>query len=370
MPSAKIVTRQTFLRGAVLGAGATGIAAAFPAPAISQNRRELRMASGWARNFPGFGTAVDRLAKRISDMTDGRITVKVFAAGELVPAFEIFDAVSNGVADMYHGVEFWWQGKSPAFNFYTTTPFGLTPTEMKTWIYYGGGQPLWDELAAPYKVKPFLAGNPGVQMGGWFRREIKSLADFRGVKMRMGGFGGEVLRRVGASAVLLAGGDIFPALQAGTIDATEWVGPWNDTAMGFYRVAKFYYAPGWHEPSSNCSVGINLDVWNGLSAGDREIIRNACYVENDIMECEFKFNDTVALDLLVRQHGVQLRVFSDDVLTALGQASRAVVAESAQKDALTKRVHDSYMDFHAKARRVTDYSDQAFVRARALVFES
>ncbi|WP_296526233.1 TRAP transporter substrate-binding protein [Rhodoplanes sp.] len=363
-----LLTRKRLLASA---AAAVGLAAAGPAaPAIAQNRRELRLASGWARNFPGFGTAVERLAKRISDMTDGRITVRVFAAGELVPAFEIYDAVANGVADMYHGVEFWWQGKSPAFNFYTTTPFGLTPTEIKTWVEFGGGQALWDELAAQYGVKSFLVGNPGVQAGGWFRREISSLDDFRGVKMRMGGFGGEVLRRVGASAVLLPGGDIFPALQSGTIDATEWVGPWNDLAMGFYRVAKFYYAPGWHEPSSNCSAGIGLKVWSTLSASDREIIKTACHAENDVMESEFKFNDTIALDKLVREHGVQLRVFSDDVLRALGRASREVVAEAGQKDPLTRRVHDSYMGFHERVRRVTEASDLAYLRARSLAYEA
>lgn len=358
------LTRSQFLKSAVIGT-----AAAIATPAIAQNRRQLRLASGWARNFPGFGTAVDRFAKRVSDMTDGRITVRVFAAGELVPAFEIFDAVSNGTADMYHGVEFWWQGKSPAFNFFTTTPFGLNPTEMKTWIYFGGGQQLWDELAAQYKVKPFLIGNPGVQMAGWFRREIKSLEDFRGLKMRMGGFGGEVLRRVGANAVLLAGGDIFPALQTGTIDATEWVGPWNDMAMGFYRVAKFYYAPGWHEPSSNVSAGINLDVWNSLSSGDKEIIRQACHAENDLMECEFKFNDAIALDQLVNQHAVQLRVLSDDVLRALGRASREVVAESSQRDPLTRRVYESYSVFLERARRVTTSSDHAYERARSLAYD-
>jgi TRAP-type mannitol/chloroaromatic compound transport system substrate-binding protein len=359
------VTRSEFIKATTIGA-----AVALATPAIAQNRRQLRLASGWARNFPGFGTAVDRFAKRVADATEGRITIRVFAAGELVPPFEIFDAVANGTADMYHGVEFWWQSKSPAFNFFTTTPFGLTPTEMKTWIYYGGGQPLWDELSAQYKVKPFLIGNPGVQMAGWFRREINSLEDLRGVKMRMGGFGGEVLRRVGASAVLLAGGDIFPALQTGTIDATEWVGPWNDMAMGFYRVAKFYYAPGWHEPSSNVSAGINLDVWNSLSAGDKEILRNACYAENDLMECEFKFNDAMALDQLVNQHGVQLRTLSDDVLKALGKASRDVVAESAQRDPLTRRVYDSYTGFLNRIRRVTASSDFAYAHARTLAYES
>jgi TRAP-type mannitol/chloroaromatic compound transport system substrate-binding protein len=345
------LTRSQFLKTAAIGT-----AVAIASPAIAQNRRQLRLASGWARNFPGFGTSVDRFAKRVSDMTDGRITIRVFAAGELVPPFEIFDAVSNGTADMYNGVEFWWQGKSPAFNFFTTTPFGLTPTEMKTWIYFGGGQQLWDELAAPYKVKPFLVGNPGVQMAGWFRREINSLEDFRGIKMRMGGFGGEVLRRVGANAVLLAGGDIFPALQTGTIDATEWVGPWNDMAMGFYRVAKFYYAPGWHEPSSNVSAGINLDVWNSFSPSDKEVLRQACHAENDLMECEFKFNDTIALDQLVNQHGVQLRTLSDDVLKA--------------RDALTKRIYESYNGFLDRARRVTASSDFAYIRARALAYES
>jgi TRAP-type mannitol/chloroaromatic compound transport system substrate-binding protein len=359
------MTRKQFLKSAAIAAPAL-----VATPAIAQNRRQLRLASGWARSFPGFGTAVDRFAKRISDMTDGRITLRVFAAGELVPPFEIFDAVSNGTADMYHGVEFWWQGKSPAFNFFTTTPFGLTPTEMKTWIYFAGGQQLWDELAAQHKVKPFLIGNPGVQMAGWFRREINSLDDFRGVKMRIGGFGGEVLRRVGANAVLLPGGEIFPALQTGLIDATEWVGPWNDMAMGFYRVAKFYYAPGWHEPSSNVSAGINLDVWNSLSSGDKEIIRQACHAENDVMECEFKYNDTIALDQLVKQHGVQLRTLSDDILRALGKASREVVAESAQRDPLTKRVYESYSGFLDRVRRVTDLSDYSYLRARSLAYES
>ena len=364
------ITRKQLLTAAGATLAAAAAATSLSAPAIAQGRRELRLASGWARNFPGFGTAVERLGKRISDMTDGRITVRVFAAGELVPAFEIYDAVTNGVADMYHGVEFWWQGKSPAFNFYTTTPFGMTPMEIKTWVAYGGGQQLWDELAAQHGIKSFLVGNPGVQAGGWFRREINSLDDFRGVKMRMGGFGGEVLRRVGASAVLLPGGDIFPALQAGTIDATEWVGPWNDLAMGFYRVAKFYYQPGWHEPSSNCSAGINLKVWNSLSASDREIIKAACHIENDVMESEFKFNDTIALDRLVREHGVQLRNFSGDILRALGRASRDVVAEAAQKDALTRRVHDSYAAFFDKIRPVTESGDHAYLRARAMAYEA
>ena len=364
------ISRKRFLRTAGMGALAAGTAsAAFPAPTIAEQRRELKMASAWVKNFPGFGTAAERLAQRITEMSDGRMGVKVFAAGELVPPFEVFDAVSSGTADLYHGVEFWWQGKSKAFNFFTTTPFGLTPTEMKSWVYYGGGQVLWDELAARYNVKSFLVGNPGVQMGGWFRKEIDSLADFQGVKMRMGGFGGAVIERVGATAVSIPGTEVFQALQSGTIDATEWVGPWNDMAKGFQQVAKYYYYPGWHEPSSNVSAGVNLDLWNDLSVSERAIIVSACQAENDEMQAEFHFNNGAALESLVARDGVQLRPYSDDVLLALGKTAQEVVAEAAAEDAFTQKVYDSYMAFHAEARRVTESSDQPFARARSLVFE-
>ena len=360
------VSRKQFLRGTALSAvGATAMVAA---PAIARNRRELKMASAWMKNFPGFGTAAERLAQRITAMTDERITIRVFAAGELVPPFDVFDAVSTGTADLYHGVEFWWQGKSKAFNFYTTTPFGLTPVEMKSWVYYGGGQELWDELAAGFNVKSFLVGNPGVQMGGWFRREINSLDDFRGITMRIGGFGGEVVRRVGATPASIPGTEVYQALQSGAIDATEWVGPWNDLAKGFHQVAQFYYYPGWHEPSSNVSAGFNLDVWNDLGASDREIIKTACMAENDAMQAEFLARNGSALDALVADHGVELRRYSDDVLLALGRTAREVIAEAAADDPLTRRVYDSYMGFHAAVRRVTETSDQPFAQARAMVF--
>lgn len=359
------LTRKDFLRGTA----ALGIAApALATPAIAQNRRELKMASAWVKNFPGFGTAAERFAKRITDMTDGGLSVRVYAAGELVPPFEVHDAVSTGAADLYHGVEFWWQGKSPAFNFFTTTPFGLTPVEMKSWVYYGGGQELWDELAANYNVKSFLVGNPGVQMGGWFRKEINSLEDFKGIRMRMGGFGGEVISRVGATAASIPGSEVFQALQSGTIDATEWVGPWNDAAKGFQQVAKFYYYPGWHEPSSNVSAGINLDVWNSLSNTEQEIIRIAARAENDDMQAEFHANNGASLARLQGNDGVKLRRYGDDILMALGKVSREVVREAAEKDAFTKKVYDSYMAFHADARTTTETSDLAFAQARAMVF--
>ena len=230
------------------------------------------MVTTWPKNFPGLGTGAQRLADRITNGTEGRIEVKLFSAGELVPPFESFDAVSQGTADMYHAAEYYWQGKSKAFNFFATVPFGLTASEVDAWIYHSGGQALWDELSADFNLKPLMAGNTGVQWGGWFNKEINSIEDFKGLKMRMPGLGGEVLRRLGAAAVALPGGEIFPALQAGTIDATEWVGPWNDLAFGFYKITKYYYWPGFHEPGTILSLGINKDVWESLSASDQSLI--------------------------------------------------------------------------------------------------
>lgn len=209
-----------------------------------------KMVTTWPKNFPGVGTGAEFLAKNINEMAGGRLEVKVYAAGELVPALEVFDAVSRGTAQMGHGASYYWKGKVPAAQFFTTVPFGLTPQEFNAWIYYGGGLALWEEIYEPFGLIPMPAGNPGAQMGGWFNKEINSLEDFKGLKMRMPGIGGEVLKKLGASPINLPGSEIFTALQSGTIDATEWVGPYNDLAFGLYKAAKYYYYPGWHEPGS------------------------------------------------------------------------------------------------------------------------
>ena len=231
--------RRDFVRTAGAGsavAGAAIAASTFPAPAIAQGIKQFKMVTTWPKNFPANGTGAERLAQRITTMTGGQLEVKVFAAGELVPAFESFDAVSRGNAEMSHSVSYYWQGKSPAFNFFTAVPFGLTATEHAAWITYGGGQELWDEVAAPFDIKPFLRASTGVQMGGWFNKEISSLDDYQGLKFRMPGLGGEVLRRLGVAVINLPVGEIFPALQAGTIDGTEWVGPRHDMAAGSTRL--------------------------------------------------------------------------------------------------------------------------------------
>ena len=361
--------RRDFLKGAAVVGAATAGASTLAAPAIAQGKRELKMVTTWPKNFPGLGTGAERLAKRITEGTDGQLTVKVFAAGELVPPFESFDAVSNGTADLYHAAEYYWQGKSKAFNFFAAVPFGLTATEHTAWIYHGGGQELWDELSGGFNIKPFLAGNTGVQMGGWFNKEIGSLEDYKGLKIRMPGLGGEVLRRIGAAAVSLPGGEIFPSLQSGAIDATEWVGPWNDLAFGFYKVTKYYYYPGFHEPGTALGSGMNLKVWNSLTPAQQGAIKNAMAAENDYTWAEFNARNNDSLDTLLNKHNVKLRKFSNDVLQAIGTASGDVVKEAGASDALSQKVYDSFIAHRKQSIAWSKLSDQAYANARLLPFK-
>ena len=365
--------RRQFLKGAAVASGAavTGVAASsFPKPAISQDMRELKMVTTWPKNFPGLGTGAQRVADRITAATDGRLTVKLFAAGELVPAFESFDAVSSGTADCLHAAAYYWQGKHPGFNFFTAVPLGFTAAEINAWVYHGGGQELWDELAAGFNLKGLFAGNTGVQMGGWFNKEINSLEDMKGLTMRMPGLGGEVLRRIGASAVALPGGEIFPALQSGAIDATEWVGPWNDLAFGFYKITKHYYWPGFHEPGSALECTWNLDVWESFSDSDKELIRNCCSAENDYMFAEFNARNGDSLATLINEHGVTLHKFSDDVFNAIAESSAEVVEEVGAHDEIGKRILESYKAFRKNVTGWTALSDQGYANARTKADEA
>lgn len=336
------------------------------APAIVSKQRKLKMVTTWPKNFPGLGTGADRVAKRIETLSGGAITIKTYAAGELVGGLEAFDAVSQGKADMYHGAEYYWQGKSPAFNFFAAVPMGMTAPEITAWIRYGGGQELWDELSAQFNVKPMLAGNSGTQMGGWFGKEINSVEDFQGLRIRMPGLGGEVMKRLGATPVTKAGGEIFQALSQGNIDATEWVGPWNDLAFGFYSIVKNYYYPGIHEPGTALALGLNLELWNDLSAQEKEIFEAAAAAENDIMLAEFNANNARALDTLINDHGVMLHKFNDDILVRLGAVSAEVVRETADADDLTRRVYESYSAARAGGMRWGEIAEQAFMTARKL----
>ncbi|MFQ5533990.1 MAG: TRAP transporter substrate-binding protein [Sphingomonadales bacterium] len=351
--------RRSFLTGAV-ATGAMAGTAHLGAPAFAQGKRRLKMVTTWPKNFPGLGTGAQRLARRITEASDGTLDVRVFAGGELVPALSAFDAVSSGAADMYHGAEYYWQGKSKAYNFFSAAPFGLTASEIAAWIYFGGGQELWDELSAKFNIKPFMGGNTGVQMGGWFKKEITSLEDFKGLKIRIPGLGGEVYRRLGAATVTYPGGEIFQALQTGAIDAADWVGPWNDLAFGFYKIAKFYYYPGFHEPGASLGSGINLEVWDSFSKSQKALIQSAMAAENDMMRAEFNARNAAALDVLVTRHQVKMRRFSDEIVAALRRVSDEVVAEAGQEDELSRRIHDSYMKFRKESITWQQYSERAY----------
>lgn len=364
--------RRDFLKGAatsatvavVGGSAATQLAA----PAIAQGKMEWRMVTTWPKNFPGLGTAASRLAQRIGDMTDGRLTVKVFGGGELVPPFEAFDAVAQGTAQMGHAAAYYWQGKSKATNFFTTVPFGLTADELAAWVYHGGGQELWDKLYADFGVKPFLSGNTGAQMGGWFRNEIKSLEDMQGLKFRAPGLNGEMYRRVGVNVVSLPGGEIFPALQAGTIDAGEWVGPWNDLAFGFHKVAKNYYGPAIGEPGSGLECTVNKEAYDGLPKDLQEVIRTACAAEVNAVLADFTANNGKALEELVTKHEVQVRSFPDDVVEAMGKAGQEILSEFGSADAITKEIYESFVAFRQQMLAWSPLAEGGYfpLRARAL----
>lgn len=362
-----MIKRRQLLAGGVasLAAGCEcGVPAGIEAIGGPIRQRELKMVTTWPKDFPGLGAMAERTAQFIRDLSGGVIDVKLFAAGELVGAFESFDAVSDGAADLYHGAEYYWVGKSPGFAFFTAVPFGMTTPEIMAWTEFGGGQALWDELSGKFNIKPFAAGNTGNQAAGWYKREINSLEDLRGMKIRMPGLGGEVLRRLGASAVALSGGEIYQALQSGAIDGTEWVGPWNDLAFGFYNEAKYYYNPGFHEPGAQLGVGMNLDVWSNMNATEQAIIKAACQWANNLSIAEYTHNNSTYLDQLVNEHGVELRTLPDDVLAAAARETRNVLEDTAEHSPLTARIYESFKASLERSMAWSGLSDEAFMAAR------
>jgi TRAP-type mannitol/chloroaromatic compound transport system substrate-binding protein len=354
--------------GALLGAGCQqqGTAEQSPAaPTASFKPVKWKMVTTWPKNFPGLGTGANTLAALITQMTGGRIQVKVYGAGELVPAFEVFDAVSSGTAEMGHGASYYWKGKSEAAQFFSAVPFGLTAQEMNAWLYHGGGMELWRETYAPFGLIPMAAGNTGVQMAGWFNKEINALEDLKGLKMRIPGLGGEVLARAGGTPVSLPGGELFTALQSGAIDATEWVGPYNDLAFGLYKAAKYYYYPGWHEPGTTLEAMVNKQAFEALPEELQVIVQNAARVTNQDMLAEYTARNNQALQTLETEHQVNVRKLPEAVLKRLRELSDQVVAEIADKDALSQRVYASFRDFRAQVIQWHNISERAYLNARA-----
>jgi TRAP-type mannitol/chloroaromatic compound transport system substrate-binding protein len=323
------------------------------------------MVTSWPRNFPGLGTGAKFLAQLINEMSGGRIHIKVYGARELVGAFEIFDAVSQGTAEMGHGGAYYWKGKNPATQFFSAVPFGFTAQEMNSWLYYGGGLKLWEEVYDDFGLIPNPAGNTGVQMGGWFNRQIDSIKDLKGLKMRLPGLGGEVLKRLGGIPVSLPGGEIFTSLQSGAIDATEWIGPYNDLAFGFYKVAKYYYYPGWHEPGTSLECFINQKAFQQLPADLQSIVRNACRVANEDMLAEYTARNQAALVTLVNKHHVQLKKYPTEVLDQFKKTSEQVVSEIAEASPLANKIYHSFSEFKEQVSAWHELSEKAYLNTRS-----
>ncbi len=344
-----------------------GVAAAsvLAAPAVARvDTLKWKMVTSWPKRLPGPGMSAERVADRIRALSGGRIDITVYAAGEVVPAFGVLEAVGNGVADIGHTAAFYWQGKMPAAAFFTTVPFGLTPSEHVAWIDAGGGQALWDELYAPFGVKPFMGGNTGVCMGGWFRRELKDLADLRGVKVRSLGLGGEVYRRLGATPQTTPPAEILTSLQSGVLDAAEFVGPGTDIALGLYRVAPFYYYPGFNKPNGTGECIVALKTWNTLSDELKAIVAHACATEASYALSEMERLNALALDALVKQHNVKLTAFPGDLVAAARRQADDVLGELAQRSAISAKVHDSYAAFRAQTAPWSRVSIEAVLTAR------
>ena len=376
------MNRRDFISGAavggVVGIGATAAVmtsmkdapapkvaeAPVAAPAVVKDRLEFAMVTTWPRDFPGLGTGAQRFAERLQAMSDGRIQVEYFAAGERVGAFDSFDEVASGNAQGYHAADYYWKGKHPGWAYFTAVPFGLTYTEMNAWIRFGGGQELWDELGAEFDIKGLMCGNTGVQMGGWFNKEINTADDLKGLKMRIPGLGGDVMAKLGASPVSLPGGQIYENLVSGAIDATEWVGPWNDQVMKFYEAAKFYYYPGMHEPGSMLAVGLNASFWSSLSPSDKLLVEAAASMENDVMMSEYNAKNGASLAQLINNNGVELREFSDEIYDSFGRASDEVFSEVVAHSDLAARIHASFLKAREEVGGWTNISDQAYVAQR------
>ena len=348
------------------GSLATGATLGFPAPAIAQKIRKLKLVTDWPAGSPGLQASAARLAQRIGAATAGRIDIEVFPAGALVRPFETFDAVGAGVADMYHSAEYYWEKKSPAFNFFAAIPYGFTANELFAWVEYSGAQELWDALSGQFNIKPLLCCNTGTQMGGWCTREIPSLEALGGLRYRMPGLGGEVLRRLGAIVVNVPGTEIVSSLKSGAINGSEWVGPWLDMAMGLHKVTSYYYYPGFHEPGTGITLGINKPVWESFDAGDRRVFQDATAAEYARSLAEFNASNALWLRKLRDEGTIKILKFSDSILKELYRTSRDVVAEAGSRDELSKKIYASYQQFLPLIIDWSDIAEGAFLNSRRL----
>lgn len=331
--------RRSFLKKSALG-GTAAAATSLAAPAYAQGNRTLTMVTTWGRGLAGVHDSAQRVADSITAMTGGTLTVDLKAAGELVGAFEVFDAVTSGQADMYHGADYYFVNQHPGYAYFTSVPFGMTAQELMNWYYHGEGQAFHDELGEIFGLKSFLGGNTGPQSGGWFSKEITGPEDFQGLKFRMPGLGGEALGKMGASVQNLPGAEVYQALASGAIDGTEWIGPWADEKAGFQEITKFYYTAGMHEPGAGLSVATNLDVFNSLTVEQQKIVEIASAEAHQWNLAQFMNNNGAALQRL-QAGGVKVLEFPDTVWDAMGVAAKETLDQYAGDD-LYDRLRASY----------------------------
>ena len=367
MTKYKFLSLLTILLVALLtSCGGSDSSSGETATAKPQKVYKWKMVTTWPKNFPGLGTAPEKFAEMVDEMSNGRLKIKVYGGNDLVPPFEVFDAVSRGTAEMGHGAAYYWKGKIPASVLFATYPFGLNAQELNGWLHYGGGLELWRELYEPFNLVPYAGGNTGVQMGGWYNREINSLDDLKGLKIRMPGLGGEVISRAGAEAVNIPGGELFTSMQTGVIDATEWVGPANDLAFSFHQVAKYYYYPGWQEPGPALEIIVNKDKLETLPADLQAIVEVAARAASTDMLDNYTATNSGALDALINEHGVEVRPLPDDVLKELYRISEQVLQEQAAADPMFAKVYKSINDYRSQVRKFHKLTEQAYYRVRDL----
>jgi TRAP-type mannitol/chloroaromatic compound transport system substrate-binding protein len=325
---------------------------------------EWKLVTTWPKGLPGLGAAPENFARRVNEASGGRLHIKVFGAGEIVPAFEVFDAVSGGVAEAGHGAAYYWKGKIPAAVFFTAVPFGMTAQEVNGWLHYGGGLPLWRELYAPFGVIPYAGGSTGVQMAGWFNKRLNNRSDLAGLKMRIPGLAGEVFDAAGGSAVRIAGGEVYTSMQTGVIDAVEWVGPYNDRTLGLMEVGEYYYYPGWHEPGAMLETIINAEALAALPEDLQAIVRIAARATNTDMLDDFTANNSESLQILLRDFDTEVLPLPDDVMDALYEQSQIAMQALVDSDPMAKKIAASYFAFADKVRTYHEISERAYLNGR------
>jgi TRAP-type mannitol/chloroaromatic compound transport system substrate-binding protein len=353
--------RREFLKqtGVATAAAVAGTAVAAPA-VLAKKTYRWKMVTTWPPNLPVLQTGAERFAKRVEEVSNGRMKIQVFAGGELVPPMGVFDAVSQGTVQCGSGAAYYWAGKVPAAQWFSAVPFGLNAQGINSWFYSGGGLKLWEDVYAPFNLVPRPQGNTGVQMGGWFRKKMESIDDFKGLKMRIPGLGGKVIAKAGGTVVLLPGGEIFTSLERGVLDATEWVGPLHDLRMGFYKAAKHYYYPGWHEPGTCLEVMFNKKAYDDLPA-DLKAIIDACAMETNFWSLsEFEAGNGAALQELISKHKVELIRFPESLLDELRKLAKETLEEEADKDKESRKVHEAFKKFKERVGVWGSVSENAY----------